>query len=361
MTSEPFPAASNPQPAEQPIDPATAIIAPGVGVEPVVSSADSISSMRRRFGGTWVGPFLRNRKAILGSGVLLLFLLAAALAPQLAEFGPKEFAARPNQAPSTTHWVGTDGQGRDVFSQLVWGARKTLRNGFLVGVLTTVIGCVVGLSAGYFRGIVDDTLSTIMNVFLIIPSLPLLVVLAAFLADGVWIIPESLTVVLVLAVTGWAWPARVLRSQMLSLREKDFVSAAVVSGESRLRIIFREIFPNMTSIVLASFLGSTVYAIGAEAGLEFLGLGDLSTVSWGTILYWAQNNSGLLLGAWWTFIPAGICIALVAFSLVLMNYAMDEITNPRLRAQQEAKNALKESVNRSGRATPVLRPVEHAG
>ena len=117
----------------------------------------------------------------------------------------------------------------------------------------------------------------------------------------------------------------------------------------------------MTSIVLASFLGSTVYAIGAEAGVGFLGLGDLSVISWGTILYWAQNNSGLLLGAWWTFIPAGICIALVAFSLVLMNYAMDEITNPRLRAQQEARNALKQSVNRSGRATQVLRPAEHAG
>jgi peptide/nickel transport system permease protein len=361
MSSEPVPAASTSAEPGHVIEPDAAIIAPGVGVEPVVSSASSISGLRRRFGGTWIGPFLRNRKAILGSVVLLLFLLAAVLAPQLAEFGPKEFAARPNQAPSSTHWVGTDGQGRDVFSQLVWGARKTLRNGFLVGLVTTAIGCIVGLSAGYFRGVVDDALSTFMNVFLIIPSLPLLVVLAAFLAEGLWIIPESLTVVMVLSITGWAWPARVLRSQMLSLREKDFVSAAVVSGESRVRIIFREIFPNMTSIVLASFLGSTVYAIGAEAGLEFLGLGDLSSVSWGTILYWAQNNSGLLLGAWWTFIPAGICIALVAFSLVLMNYAMDEITNPRLRAQQEARNALKESVNKSGRATPVLRPVEHAG
>ena len=328
------------------------------GESTVVQSA-GISNLRRRFGGTWVGPFLRNRKAIVGTTILLTFVLAATLAPQLAEFGPREFAARPNQAPSSTHLLGTDGQGRDVFSQIVWGARKTLRNGFLVGLIVTFIGSVIGLTAGYFRGWIDDVLSTVMNVFLIIPGLPLLVVLAAFLADGLWILPESMVVVLALSATAWAWPARVLRSQMLSLREKDFVSAAVVSGESKIRIIFREIFPNMTSIVLASFLGSTIFAIGAEAGLEFLGLGDLSVTSWGTILYWAQNNSGLLLGAWWTFIPAGVCIALVAFSLVLMNYAMDEVTNPRLRAQQEAKNALKHSVNKHGRATPVLRQGEH--
>lgn len=327
--------------------------------QPAVAASSEISNLRRRFGGTWVGPFLRNRKAIFGVIILLTFVLAAALAPQLANFGPREFAARPNQAPSTTHWVGTDGQGRDVFSQLVWGARKTLRNGFLVGLIVTFTGTVIGLTAGYFRGWIDDFLSTVMNIFLIIPGLPLLVVLAAFLADGLWIFPEEMVVVLALSLTAWAWPARVLRSQMLSLREKDFVSAAVVTGESKIRIIFREIFPNMTSIVLASFLGSTIFAIGAEAGLEFLGLGDLSTTSWGTILYWAQNNSGLLLGAWWTFIPAGVCIALVAFSLVLMNFAMDEVTNPRLRAQQEARNALKHSINKHGRATPVLRRTEH--
>jgi peptide/nickel transport system permease protein len=325
-----------------------------------VAPATGISNLRRRFGGTWVGPFLRNRKAIFGCAILLFFIFMATFAPQLANFGPREFAARPNLAPSSEHWVGTDGQGRDVFSQLVWGARKTLRNGFLVGLIVTFIGNVVGLTAGYFRGWVDDVLSTVMNIFLIIPGLPLLVVLSAFLADGLWIVPETFVVVLALSLTAWAWPARILRAQMLSLREKDFVSAALVSGESKVRIIFREIFPNMTSIVLASFLGSTIFAIGAEAGLEFLGLGDLSTTSWGTILYWAQNNSGLLLGAWWTFIPAGICIALVAFSLVMMNFAMDEVTNPRLRAQQEAKNALKDSINKHGRATPVLSRTDHA-
>jgi peptide/nickel transport system permease protein len=298
--------------------------------------------------------FMRNRKAIFGMAVLLVFVLGAIFGPRLTDYGPKDFAGRPNVAPSSDHLFGTDGQGRDVYSQMVWGARETLRNGFLVGVITTAVGAIIGLTAGYFRGVIDELLSLLMNVFLIIPSLPLLVVLAAFLADGFWILPDSMIVVLVLSITGWAWPARVMRSQMLSLREKDFVSAAVVSGESRTRIIFSEIFPNMLNIVVTSFLGSTVYAIGAEAGLEFLGLGNISKTTWGTILYWAQNNSALLLGAWWAFVPAGLAIALVAVALVMMNYAMDEISNPRLVAQREAKIALKHAVVKGGRATPVL-------
>ncbi len=298
--------------------------------------------------------FLHNRKALFGLLVLGIFVLGAIFGPHLTEYGPKQFAGRPNVKPSGDHYFGTDGQGRDVFSQMVWGGRETLRNGFLVGVITTVIGAVLGLTAGYFRGVIDELLSLVMNVFLIIPSLPLLVVLAAFLADGFWILPDSMIVVMVLSITGWAWPARVMRSQMLSLREKDFVSAAVVSGESKTRIIFSEIFPNMLNIVVTSFLGSTVYAIGAEAGLEFLGLGNISKTTWGTILYWAQNNSALLLGAWWAFVPAGLAIALVAVALVMMNYAMDEISNPRLVAQREAKTALKHAVLKGGRATPVL-------
>jgi len=332
-------------------------ITPGYGPSPVLDvSTPEAPGGPRRGRVDWLQPLLRNPKAIFGLTLIVFFIGVAIIGPHLTDYPPKKIVARPNLAPTREHWVGTDGQGRDVYSQLVWGARITLRNGFLVGLLTTIVGCVIGMTSGYFRGRVDEILSLAMNVFLIIPALPLLVVLAAFLADGLWIIPTDYTVVLVLVFTGWAWPARVLRSQMLSLREKDFVSAAVVSGESKTRIIFREIFPNMSSIVVASFLGSTVYAIGAEAGLEFLGLGDISKTTWGTILYWAQNNSGLLLGAWWTFVPAGLCIALVAFALVMMNYAMDEMTNPRLRAQRDAKQALKHAsvVKGAGRATPVL-------
>lgn len=299
----------------------------------------------------WTRAIVHNRKAAAGVVILLLFALMALLAPVLAPGDPGDFVDRPHLAPSAEHWLGTTGQGQDVFAQTVWGSRPTLAVGVLVGLLTTAIGIAVGLSAGYLGGAADDLLSLVTNVFLIVPSLPLLVVLAAFLGSG-----NVLYFVLVLTVTGWAWPARVLRSQTLSLREKDFVAAAKVSGEPGARIVLAEILPNMLSIVVASFLGSTIFAIGALAALEFLGLGNPSTISWGTNLYWAGNNAGLLTGAWWTFVPAGACIALVAFAFALVNYAIDEITNPRLRAQRETAAVEKRLAGASSvRATPVLR------
>lgn len=303
----------------------------------------------------WLGAIARNRKAAAGVVILLLFALIAIFAPLIAPGDPTDFVDRPHLPPSAEHLLGTTGQGQDVFTQTVWGSRPTLAIGVLVGVLTTLLGIVIGLSAGYFGGATDDLLSLVTNVFLIVPSLPLLVVLAAFLGSG-----SAFYFVLVLTITGWAWPARIMRSQTLSLREKDFVAAARVSGEGGARIIFAEILPNMLSIVVASFLGSTIFAIGALAALEFLGLGNPSVVSWGTNLYWASNNAGLLTGAWWTFVPAGACIALVAFAFALVNYAIDEITNPRLRSQRETTGALRKLSHprSSSRATPVIR---HAG
>jgi peptide/nickel transport system permease protein len=298
-----------------------------------------------------LGLILANRKATFGAAILLVFIAVGVFAPAIAPYDPQEFVARPHQAPSSEFWLGTTGSGEDVFSQTVWGTRTSLGTGLIVGVLVTVVGALIGMTAGYFRGRVDDVLSLITNVFLIIPSLPLLVVLAAFLPAGFW------TIVLVLTVTGWAWGARVLRAQTMSLREKDYVSSALVSGENSFRIIFSEILPNMMSIVVAGMFGAVTYAIGAQAGLEFLGLGNTSAISWGTNLYWAQNNAGLLTGAWWTFVPAGTCIALVAFSMSMINYAIDEVTNPRLRSQRDTNSVLRKTNRKLGssRATPVLR------
>ena len=313
---------------------------------PATSMAEPLSRSRRF---RRIEPLLHNPKALVGLAILILMIGGAIFAPLLTQYKPTEFVDRPHLHPSRAHWFGTEGQGKDVFSQTVYGARITLMIGFSVAVLATAIGALVGMSAGYFRGRVDDALSLVVNIFLIIPALPLLIVLSAFVPSG------NLYFIMVLTLTGWAWPARIFRSQMLSLREKDFVSAAVVSGEGSRRIIFSEIMPNMSSIIVASFLGTTVYAIGAEAGLEFLGLGNISKVTWGTNLYWASNNAGLLTGAWWTFVPAGLCIAVVAFALVMVNYAMDEITNPRIRSLSEAKNALKVYAQRYGRGREAAR------
>jgi peptide/nickel transport system permease protein len=205
------------------------------------------------------------------------------------------------------------------------------------------------MTSGYKPGAIDGVLNMFTNVFLLIPGLPLLITLASFLPPG------TVTVILVLTFTGWAWPARVFRSQVLSLREKDFVSASVVSGESTPYIIFSEILPNMLSLVVSSFFGSTAYAIAADAGLAYLGFEDVNTVSWGTMLFWASNNSALLQEAWWTFVPPGLCIALVSFATTMLIYAMDEVTNPRLRSEKEIISVLKRFHITSKRSTPVVR------
>jgi peptide/nickel transport system permease protein len=320
-----------------------------INVGPAMEPEAPSRKARRASGFT--GLLLQNRKATLGAGIILFFLLMAIFGPMLAPYDATEIVGRRHQAPSSEFWFGTDGSGKDVFSQTIVGARLSLATGLIVGAIVTAVGIIVGMSSGYFRGKVDDILTTLTNIVLIIPGLPLLLVLAAFLPAGFW------SIIFVLSVTGWAYGARVLRSQTMSLREKDFVASAIVSGESKPRIILREILPNMMSIVVAGFLGAVNYAIGAQAGLEFLGLGNPSNISWGTNLYWAQNNGALLLGAWWTIVPSGLSIALVAFGFSMINYAIDEVTNPRLRSQRQTAAILKGQPRkvRASRATPVIR------
>jgi len=290
-----------------------------------------------------------NRMAVVGTGLVLLFILIAAFAPLIAPGSPQKFAGKPNQSPSDKFLLGTNHLGKDVFKQLVWGARNSLLVGFGTAFLSTLVAILIGMTAGYFRGRVDDVLTLLMNLFLVIPGLPLLIVLSGYLKPG------TTTVIFVLSLTGWAFAARIMRSQTLMLREKDFVAAAKVSGESSFRIIFSEILPNMTSIIVGNLISGVGYGIGAATALSFLGLTDISEVTWGTNLYWAQQGNALLSGAWWTFIPSGLAVALIIFGLSLINYAMDEITNPRLRAEKDLNDVLKHQPSQNVRATPVLR------
>ncbi|MFT4029136.1 MAG: ABC transporter permease [Protaetiibacter sp.] len=275
---------------------------------------------------------LGNGKAIAGLIILVIFAAVALLAPVIAPGDPSLIKGLGAQAPSLEHLLGTTAKGQDVLALNIWGARSSLFVGFTVGILATLVGLLVGLASAYLGKTVDNLLSLVTNVFLLLPGLPLLVILAAFLPQGLG------TVVIVLVITGWAGSARVLRAQALSIRGKDFVSAAQVSGESALRIMFREMLPNMASIVMSTLLACVIFGIGAQAGLEFLGLGDISTVSWGTNLYWAGNDGALLTGSWWIFVPPGVSIALVAFALALVNYGVDETTNPRLRRPRRTTN-----------------------
>lgn len=267
-----------------------------------------------------------NRKARAGLIILAIFLIMAAFAPWLAPYAPTDDGFDRNAAPSAAHWLGTTGAGEDVLSQLVYGARISVLVGFGAGGIATLIAVLIGLSWGYVRGWIGEVINFVVNLFLVIPALPLMIVIAAYLSQG-----GISVIIAVIAITGWAWGARVLRSQTTSLRARDFVTAARFSGDSAGRIVFMEILPNMISIIAGGFFGSATAAILAEAGLEFLGLGDPSVVSWGTMIFWAQNSSALLTGQWAVLLAPGLCISLFATSLVLINFGIDGISNPRLR------------------------------
>ncbi len=274
----------------------------------------------------FAGTILSNGKARIGAAILGLFVVVGVFAPLLAPYDPTANDFASSEGATAAHWLGTTAAGEDVLSQLLHGAQVSLLVGFVAGGLSTVVAVLIGLSWGYLRGFVADAIDFVVNLFLVIPGLPLMIVLAAYLQGG-----GLIMIIAVVVVTGWAWGARVLRSQTQSLRSRDFVTAAVFSGESATRIVFREILPNMLSLIVSSFFGAATAAILAESGLSYLGLGDTSTISWGTMLFWAQNSNALLTGQWALLFAPGLCIALLATSLTLINFGVDGISNPRLR------------------------------
>ncbi len=319
------------------------LLRPGGG--PGLSPATSAPKRQHLF---LVRNLLRSPKSRAGLAITLFFVLVALAAPMIAPGDPQEFAGKRNQPPSIEHIFGTEGSGKDVFRQTVWGARLSLLVGFGASISLTFFSTLIGVIAGYFRGWVDSILTFLMNLFLVIPALPLLIVISGYLKPGV------LTLILVISLTGWAYGARVKRSYVLSLREKEFVAAALVSGQSDLGIIWHQILPNMINLIFGSFIGGVIGGISAVTALSFLGLTDLSEVTWGTNLYWAQNNGALILGAWWAILPSGLAVALTAFGLSLINYGLDEVTNPRLRADREMRNVVRHMGNQHVRATPVV-------
>lgn len=308
-------------------------------VEDVISPSEAGFAAQIRSGRWWRSPlvsswralrrtFLLNRKAALGICIVFFFILVALFGPLFIHTDPGALSNDVLVPPSASHWLGTTQTGQDIFSQLIVGTRISILWGFATGLVVTALSIMVGLIAGYLGGIVDDALTLLINVFLVLPGFPLAVVLAAYLP-----LKGPFTVALVITLTSWAWGARVLRAQTLSMRQRDFVAAAHSSGEFSWRIIFFEILPNEIALVAAGFVSTTIYVILAAAGLEFLGLGNVSIIDWGTMFYWAQNNDALLLGAWWWYVAPGMCIALLGAGLALINFGIDEIANPRLRAE----------------------------
>lgn len=271
----------------------------------------------------------KNAKSIIGLSIITLFVFVAVFAPWVAPDDPTAEIYALSQPPSIAHLLGTNALGQDIFSQIVYGTRISLEVAFAAGALATIISLLVGVTAGYLRGWVDHILSWLTNLFLVIPGLPLVIVLSSYMRfRGEW------PIIAVIALTGWAWSARSLRAQTLSVRERDYVLHARLMGQRWWSVVTGEILPNMASLVLSGLLFSMISALLTEAGLDFLGLGNVDVVSWGTMLYWAQNNEALLNGLWWWFVPPGVAIALFGGALALLNFSLDEITNPRLRKRK---------------------------
>ena len=269
---------------------------------------------------------LGNRKALAGAIILGLFVVVAIIPRVLAPYDPHAQIFEQTLGPSRDHLLGTTGNGQDILSQLIWGTRESLVIAIVAGLMATVLSLLIGVSAAYLGGASDHVLSLVTDVFLVIPTLPLMIVVAAYARGG-----GLLVLIAVIVITGWSYGARQLRSQALSLRNRDFVDAARVRGERSLYVIVFEILPTMTSLIVANFLGAALYAVLAAAGLQFIGLGNPSDMSWGTMLFWAENNGALNAGSpLWAIMP-GLCIAMLGAAFALLNYAFDEITNPSLR------------------------------
>jgi len=289
-------------------------------------------------------------KAKIGAGIFGFFLLIAIIGPAVAPYDPSLTTTQTQAlAPNIHHLLGTTSTGQDVLSQLLVGMRSTVVLGLMTGVIATVLSVLVGVTAGFLGGNSDEGLSLLTNVFLVLPALPLLIVVLGYLGPSAGELP----IAIVLSALGWSWGARVIRAQTLTLRNRDYVLAARETGEGTWRIIMFEILPNEVSLIAASFVSTVLYAILTSVALAFIGLASFSGWSLGTMLYWAQSQEAIQLGAWWWYVPPGVCAALLGTSLVLLNFGLDEIGNPRLR--DGGRRKIKGARWRASDPTPVIR------
>ncbi|MBO0730438.1 MAG: ABC transporter permease, partial [Acidimicrobiaceae bacterium] len=282
-----------------------------------------VADARRRPGRRRRGRF--SGKTYVGFGLLAVFVFLAVFGTTLAPYNPSASTGPSLVGPSWSHLLGTTQNSQDVLSQLLVGARTTLYVGFLAGAVATALSVLVGVTAGFVGGLGEEGLSLLANLFLVIPALPLLIVLTSYIPHA-----GPTVIALVLSLTGWAWGARVMRAQTLSIRGRDYIEAARIAGERTWRIVLLEIVPNELAVIAASFLSTVLYAILTQVALDFLGLvNPAGAWTWGTMLYWAQSDSALNIGAWWWFVPPGLLIALVGTGLALANFGLDEWINPR--------------------------------
>ncbi|CAM3714979.1 ABC transporter permease [Marinicrinis lubricantis] len=270
---------------------------------------------------------LKSPKFVIGASTFLLMLLFVYIYPWINKNDPLEMIALAFQPPSGDLWLGSDNFGRDLFLELVYGIRTSIEVGLIAGIVATAIGLIIGLASGYIGGLVDNILTAITNMFIVIPSFIILILISVSINSR-----SSMVVAMIIGLTSWPWTARAVRAQTTSLRNRDHVHIAKISGHSTPRILIFEILPYIASYVVMAFILQVASGILSEASISMLGLGPYNTISLGIIMNWALVFEAPVAGAWWAFIPAAFAIAIITFSLYLINTGMDEIFNPKIRS-----------------------------
>jgi peptide/nickel transport system permease protein len=279
---------------------------------------------RRKLGDFW-RLYKRSLLGKLGLIIVLSFVILALGAAWIAPYNPFTFVGDPFLEPSSTHIFGTDQVGRDIFSRVIYGTRISLLVGLVASAMTVGLGTMMGLVSGYLGGKIDNVLMRITDLFIILPSLPLMLIMASILGKGIQ------NIIIVITVVGWTSTARMVRSQTMSLKERPFTEASRAIGSSDIHTIARHIVPNVFPLVFANGMIAIVDAILSEAGLSFLGFGDPSLPSWGMVLYFANTAGATVNGYWWYIVPPGLCIMLLVMGFAFISYSTDQILNPRLR------------------------------
>lgn len=293
---------------------------------PGATTPDAVTPPKRRQRGGLRAMLPRRSGKLTVGIVFVLSIIAFGVAGPWFTQNPRNSHNPALEAPSSEHLLGTTKLGFDVLAQLAQGTRGSLLVGLIAGGIALSLAIFFGILAGYWGGWGDEALSLVTNIMLVIPGLPLVMVIATYLPGRSWLL-----VAFVLGITSWAGSAVVLRAQARSLRRRDYVSAARVAGEKAPRVIFVEVLPNLLPLLTAQFLFAVIFAILGEAGLSYLGLGATDSITWGTMLNDAQTGQALGTGAWWWFVPPGLLIAMLGCGLALINFAIDEVINPKLR------------------------------
>ncbi|MEZ0289675.1 MAG: ABC transporter permease [Sulfolobales archaeon] len=291
--------------------------------------SSAFNKLTTRFSDFWL-VFKSNRLALIGLAILSAILFMALFADFIAPYNPYQSVDSPFLPPSSKHLLGTDDVGHDIFSQLIYGARISLLIGFLAAAVGTLIGTLIGLVSGYMGGWVDNVLMRFTDMWLSIPSLLFTIFLVAVMLR-ITTYPMIYGIIMAIALTSWPGVARLIRSSVISLKERAYIEAVRALGASSIRIMFRHILPNVTSLMIAEVVYRTSSAMLTEASLSFLGLGDPSTISWGMMIYYAMIRYAIVNGYWWWFFPPGIMITLSVLSVMLVGLALEEYFNPRLR------------------------------